>query len=547
MPTFEITSPDGRVFHVDGPDGSTGADALKHIQSQLGPPATANQSDSWLPQTLNFAGMDTGIPLPKSIGTGIVGAGKTVNDLVAGVKQGYNYLTGDTAANAKLAQDQAAGAQAYAPLEQAHPVASFVGQAAPLIAALPAVGGVGGAAALGALPGLVGYGDPGQRLMAGGIGALGNIGGYGAGKLFGKLLGPGTADSAAAVGNPWGIPLRAAQVSDSAPLKIVDSVLSNLPGSGQALNAAKDQTLGGFNHAVGQMIGTDTTQLTPEIIGAAKSAAGKAIGDISGRNTLVYTDALNTALDAAKQRAGEELVGNPAQQAIVTGTVDRIMNSVAPDMTMPGTTYKSFDSVLGKMAKNNTGTVSDILGDVRSSLRDAMDASISPQDATAWAKARHDYFNSIQVGNAAKATPGSLSPAQLLGAVNQSQRNARFGAGNDLAQLAQWAKPTLPDLVPNSGTAQREWYQKLLTSPLATLGGAGGAAYGVHELGGDMKDAAVGGLLGIPLLALLGKGAGSQALASYMARAPISGTAQKMLQMGGMGLLGAPAMTAARQ
>jgi hypothetical protein len=36
MPTFEITSPDGGIYHVDAPDGATEQDALAHIQQHLG-------------------------------------------------------------------------------------------------------------------------------------------------------------------------------------------------------------------------------------------------------------------------------------------------------------------------------------------------------------------------------------------------------------------------------------------------------------------------------------------------------------------------------
>lgn len=34
MPTFEITSPDGAVYHIDGPDGATEDDALKQVMAQ---------------------------------------------------------------------------------------------------------------------------------------------------------------------------------------------------------------------------------------------------------------------------------------------------------------------------------------------------------------------------------------------------------------------------------------------------------------------------------------------------------------------------------
>ena len=101
----------------------------------------------------------------------------------------------------------------------------------------------------------------------------------------------------------------------------------------------------------------------------------------------------------------------------------------------------------------------------------------------AWKVANRQYFNVKQVGDATRATPGELSPAQLLTQVNKAQPSARFGAGNDLAELAQWAKQVLPDKIPNSGTAQRAFYQKLLTNPVAAGGGLLGAGYGADQMG----------------------------------------------------------------
>jgi hypothetical protein len=135
-------------------------------------------------------------------------------------------------------------------------------------------------------------------------------------------------------------------------------------------------------------------------------------------------------------------------------------------MQLPGNLYKAYDSNLGKLAKSSSGTLGDVLGDLRGVLREAMDRSIKPEDAARWATARKQYLNLQTVADAAKNQTGviedSLSPARLLQAVNAAQKNAKFGSGNDLAELAQFAKKTLPDKIPNSGTAQRLFYQKLL-------------------------------------------------------------------------------------
>lgn len=51
MPTFEITSPDGRTFQVDGPEGSTKEQALEKVRSSLGKPAETPEATKAPPVT----------------------------------------------------------------------------------------------------------------------------------------------------------------------------------------------------------------------------------------------------------------------------------------------------------------------------------------------------------------------------------------------------------------------------------------------------------------------------------------------------------------
>src|SRR5208282_4681490 len=220
-----------------------------------------------------------------------------------------------------------------------------------------------------------------------------------------------------------------------------------------------------FNDVVNKMMGSNGSELTPEIVGAAKDVAGKGRGAVADRNTLVFDDQLNAGLDAIKQRAALEL--DPNGQAVVNAHVNNIMSKVGPDMTMPGTAWKGINTSLGKTFIPGTNIISDL----QDTLEGAMGRSMKPGDMAEWNKYGHDYYNALQVGDATAATPGFLSPSKLLTQVNSYQRGARFGGGNDLAQLAQWAKSNLGDAIPNSGTAQREFYQKLFTTPLDSLAG----------------------------------------------------------------------------
>lgn len=472
--------------------------------------------DANLPQSI------AGIPISPAVAAGVIGAGKVTSDLWSGLKQGYNWLTGDSAANEKLAAQQRADAAEYAKLRQAHPFATMAGEVAPYIAlgAVPSVAGLGlaGTAAASAAPGALSYGSLPDRLARGGFGAAGGAAGYGIGKGISTLFGAGSPETAAlsAGANRWNIPLRPAQVTQNKPLQIADAALGNLPFSSGPIQQAKTATIDAWRNAVAKTAGA--TDLTPTVIGQARRAAGEEIGNIASRYTLPYSQSLDDGLTAIQGRITNELAGDAETAA--TKQLNAVYAKFGPGNTMTGESYKALDGQLGRAAKSNIGGSGNVIGDLRNTLRGAMDDTIAagsnPADSAAWQAARARYFNATQIGNAGAATPGEISPAGLLGAVNRAQKNARFGQGNELADLAQWGRNVLPAKVPDSGTAQREWYQQF-------------ASHGVLD--------ALGELAAAPFLWPAGKILGSNALARAMAKEPVSPLTQALLTYyGGAGL-----------
>lgn len=472
-----------------------------------------------------------------------IGAGRTVDRLAAGLRQatpepirnGIDWLNNKLGMGQPPSIDpavQADNTRMYDQVRQAQPVASFAGEVAPALAAVNplAMAGVGG----------LEYGTPEERAIRAGLGYAGGKVGQAIGSGIGRLVGPRSAggvtsdvgdfivDSAS---NKWGIPTTVGQTG-SKPAQIAESVLSNLPMSAGVIGKARDRSFQGFNQAVsdtfgGDAFGNKAAQLTPEILGEAKSRIGQVFNDVSARNSMSFDDPLFNDLLRISQRAKTDLT--PEQGNLVVNWVNNIVRDVNPEsMTVAGKTYKAYDSTLGKLAKSSGGTLGDVFGDLRYTLRSAMDRSISPEDAAKWATARKQYLNLQTVADAGKnaltgEAEGNLSPARLLQAVNSAQKNAKFGSGNDLAELAQWAKGTLPDKIPNSGTAQRQFYQRLLTNPLSTGAAIGGAAYGADKAGIDPSWALA---LGMPYVAARG-----------LAGAPLSREAAEALKRSA-GLLG---------
>ena len=496
-------------------------DQLLQIAGRAGNP------DDALPSTMPFGPFDTGIPLPKSLAAFLVGSGRTIDRHVAGVQQPYYAATGQGGKSSALAADQEDKTARYEPLAKARPVSTFLGEVAPTLAA----GGPVAMAAMGANE----YGTPQERAIRAGFGYVGGKLGQGVARMFGpKSMAP---ESGRLVdeffpmpdGNKWGIPLSAGQASQNKMTQIAESVVGNLPFGG-TINKARDRTFGEFNRAISHTFGEDASKITPELLGKAKAKAGGTIGELAERNAAHLDPTLARDFARISQRAQSELTDMDA--ALIAGTghkpgvLTQILAKIDPETgTISGPIYKAYDSMLGRMAKGAQGNVKDVIGDLRESLRAAMDRSISPADSAAWKKARHDYFNVNQVADATKALLDNISPAQLLQQVNAAQKSSRFGGGNDLAELARWAKQTLPDKIPNSGTAQRLFMQKLLTNPVSGLAGIAGVGAGANQLDVDPRYAAFGLL---PLFA-------GRALAGR----PVSDLTRNLLtRAGGSGLLG---------
>lgn len=424
-------------------------------------------------------------------------------------------------------------APAMESLEQQRPGAMLAGSFIPEMAAKTPLG----MALLGGLdPGTLG-----ERATRAGMGYAGGKVGEGLGWAAGKVMGRGSADAAPKLaddffpgkgGNKWGIPLTTGQATQYKPAQIAESVVSNLPGGAGVMNKANDRTFGAFNRAVARTFGDDATSLTPEVMGAARERVGAKIGDIAKRNTLTLDQQFAQEIAQRSQEAASELTDDSLR--LFNKQLDNLLSQVK-DGTVSGKFYQSLDTKLGRMAKGtNDGNLKNQLAGFRKSMRDAFDRSVSEADSEAWQLTRKQYANLMTVADAAKNTgDGALSPARLLQAVNAAQPNAKFGSGTDLAELAQWAKKTLPDKIPNSGTAQRLFYQKLLTSPLTTVGAVGGGAYGADSLGLGPGSAAAG--VALPYL-----------LARGLAGKPVSKATEEWLKRIGGGLLGASALEYSR-
>jgi hypothetical protein len=474
MPKYIVTAPDGSKYEVNAPDDASEQDVMAYVQQNYQQAAKPQEQ----PQFNPTEGMSNTDLLLAGTGAGLTsmarGAGQRIRDVLPqewADKAGLP-TTKDVEEARRLEKplmDTALGK-----------VGSFIGEAAPGM--LIPGGGLFKTALAGAtLGGLQQTGEGESVLKNAAIGAGGGAAGHLALSGAGRLLKPvrsklsdveaGLAQKA----QQAGIDLDAAQLSGSKPLRWINSALDDLPLSSGAQQAKKEAQRGQFNKAVAKTFGSDAGLLDEAAMADAKARIGGGIGDIAARNKFnldndTFNKIVQNQFDAQRFETADV-------KGIVNNYIDDFLNKVEPNGTVSGEAYRKLDSALGARMRGTTnGDLRHAIGNLRDTLREGMDKSISRADASEWSKLRGQYRNMKLVEPlAAKSVDGHISPNALLNAANRGNKNAAYST-NDLKDLGKIGKAFLSE-PPQSGTGPRNYYQEALTNPLS-IGGAGFLAGG---------------------------------------------------------------------
>jgi hypothetical protein len=338
-----------------------------------------------------------------------------------------------------------------------------------------AIGGLAGGAGQGAVSGLQALAKPAAAAMSPAVSQL------------------------AAKAEAMGIPISAAQLSDSKFVKTLASVLEKLPFTGAGNTRTAQQQ--SFNQAVSKTFGEDAPAITQQVYSNAKSRIGGEFERLSSQNSLNVSDGLLNKLVTLQDEA--QRFGSNDTARAVASAIDELLSKADKSGVVPGKAYQSLDSKLGKMTK--TGDEKAMyLAQVRDAVRSSMDDSISKPDQAAWKLAREQYKNLKTIRDlvAKEGADGNISPALLAGRMNSSPAGKEamaMGRGGEMGDLARIGQQFLKDKIPDSGTAGR----------LAAMGAMGGGGY---ALGIDPKTllltAAGGATAGRGLNILLNSGAG---------------------------------------
>jgi len=293
----------------------------------------------------------------------------------------------------------------------------------------------GGAISGGLSAGLV---DPSQA----GTGAL--VGGAlppaiaGAGKL-GSAIGTslrGATPSAevnqlASRAKQLGIDIPADRLTDSRPLNAVASALNYVPFSGRA--ATENLMERQLNTAASRLVGQNTPNMTQALRQASVDLGNKF--ETTLKNNVVKVD--NTFMNelASAEALAKKELGSDALRPILN-QLDEILAKGGSGQ-IDGQAAYNIKRSLDRIGRRNTPEAYHAL-ELKNALMGALDRSLGPQEAAAFAKTREQYGNMIALEKIAKnGAEGDISVARLA-----NMKNINNDSLQELADIAsQFVKP----------------------------------------------------------------------------------------------------------
>ena len=288
-----------------------------------------------------------------------------------------------------------------------------------------------------------------------------------------------------AVAKAEGIPLTPGQITGSRPMRTAESVFGTIPSTAGKQEAINDAQRIAFNRAAMRRAGeTQADRATPDVVKGFLDRAGQTMQEVAARNTLKLDADAMQGVHRVAQEASRYLTKD--QAGPVLKRVDDFINKIdTQNFTVDGKAFAALDSAIGKQIRNTSdGNARSALGKLQDAIRNAMDASMTGDDAALWAEARRHYANgkiiqqAMNTGSASTAA-GNIPPASLSSALAQGpSRNFAMGRG-DLNDLSRIGRAFIQDPVGNSGSAERIMMQSLLSGGGAGLGAAGGGMPGV--------------------------------------------------------------------
>lgn len=256
-----------------------------------------------------------------------------------------------------------------------------------------------------------------------------------------------------------GIDIPADRLVNSRPLNAAASSLNYIPLSGRA--AVEDKMYGQFNKAIARTIGQDTDNMAQALRNASKDL-GAQFDKVLTNNRVKVDPQFMTDLADAANKATNELGKDGA--SIIGKQVDDIINKAATG-EIDGQAAYNIKKTLDRIGNRNSPEAY-YARDLKKALMGALNRSLGPDEAAAFAKVRQQYGNMLDLeGLVPNGAEGGLSVGRLA--------NMKGIGNKDLQELADIAGQFLKTRENAHGAAQRV----VLGGVGATAAGMGAAPY----------------------------------------------------------------------
>jgi hypothetical protein len=441
---------------------------------------------------------------------------------VQGVRQAFNWATGDQATLDKMAAAEAEKDALYKPLQEKFPITTGISEAAPALAAGVMTGGtsLAAGAAAGAIPSLLSYGTAEERAKRAAVDALGGAGGVVLGRGVARVLKPAgvgaqmVPDSVMDAAKRVGYRPTPAQITQNPGQAAFENYLLRSPGSSGAMQKVATANQTALNRAGAKAMGEAADTLDEGVFAAAQGRIG---GEFDRLSQVTKPDLTGGFLTTLAKVDADNLARGSFASKKVSELVDKGLDLAAKN-NLDGKAYKEIRTALSNEAqaafRGGDATVGQAYKSLVSALDDAAKGSLSKADQQAWDVARKEWgaFKTLTKSNVAEA--GNVSAARAAAAVRSKGPGLRTGAAQgelaDIARLGEAFK-SVPN--PTSGQlTQQMLYGNPITGVPMMLGNRAAAAAYLSPLGqryfsrglldvGATGQAALGrsgGLLAIP-------------------------------------------------
>ena len=259
------------------------------------------------------------------------------------------------------------------------------------------------------------------------------------------------------------------------------------PGAAGGIASDVQRQQAAVNRAVASRAGLDTDTLTHEVLNKHLDTVGNEIGNLAASNNMQLPAPFVQQLGQVRQGLKYEKT-QVAQELGARIDQLRDMITVDPATGQPVLAGPHFKNLMSDLRRAITAADTDARGPlikVRDMLRQQMEASMNPADATRWRELNRQYANGMVIQDAmgaagAGAAEGNISLLQLRTAINRSMGTDAYARGygdlNDLARAGQSVLRKPPD----SGSPQGIAINALLKGVPFVTGSAGGYLGGME-------------------------------------------------------------------